>query len=310
MKPELHPGRNPLGAHAALLRNAVFAQNVQRHGQTDFAGFARDMNSKLHLGKNPLRSNPNPILGEQVALAGEDFYRMANYDRMRPFFMTVVSDADHWMFVSSNGALSAGRRNADLALFPYYTDDKIRDMAEVTGSKTILIVRRRGTDQIWEPFSERGQGIYRTRRNLYKNFRGNKLIFEEINEDLSLTFRYGWFNSNRFGFIRRAWLTHSGPGSARIELLDGLQNLMPCGTGSQFNLEYSTLLDAYKRSELIPGTGLGLFRLSAIPVDRPEPAEALRATTVWSSGLERRTTLLSSLQLDHFRQGLPLRNET
>jgi len=241
---------------------------------------------------------------------GEEFYRIANYDRLRPFFMTVVSDADHWMFVSSNGALSAGRRNADLALFPYYTDDKIRDMAEVTGSKTILIVRRRGTDQVWEPFSQRSQGIYRTRRTLYKNFRGNKLIFEEINEDLSLTFRYGWFNSNRFGFIRRAWLTNSGPGGARTELLDGLQNLMPCGTGSQFNLEYSTLLDAYKRNELIPGTGLGLFRLSAIPVDRPEPAEALRTTTVWSLGLKRRLTLLSSLQLDHFRHGLRLQNET
>jgi len=267
------------------------------------------MNSKLHLGRNPLHSNLNLILGEQVTLDGEEFYRIANYDRMRPFFMTVVSDADHWMFVSSNGALSAGRRNADLALFPYYTDDKIRDMVEVTGNKTILIVRR-GTDKIWEPFSERSQGIYRTRRNLYKNFRGNKLIFEETNEDLSLTFRYGWFNSNRFGFIRRAWLTNSGPGGARIELLDGLQNLMPCGTGSQFNLEYSTLLDAYKRNELISETGLGLFRLSAIPVDRPEPAEALRATTVWWLGLKRRITLLSSLQLDRFRHGLPLRNET
>ena len=85
---------------------------------------------------------------------------------------------------------------------------------------------------------------------------------------------------------------------------------MPCGTGSQFNLEYSTLLDAYKRSELIPETGLGLFRLSAIPVDRPEPAEALRTTTVWSLWLKRQFTLLSSVQLDRFRQGLPLRNET
>ena len=106
------------------------------------------MNSKLHLGKNrfpfsrlkrgtsaqasakrPLHFNRAPILGEQVTLDSEEFYRIANYDRMRPFFMTVVSDADHWMFVSSNGALTAGRRNADLAVFPYYTDDKIRDMA-------------------------------------------------------------------------------------------------------------------------------------------------------------------------------------
>jgi hypothetical protein len=268
------------------------------------------MKSKLHLGKNPLRFNATPVQGEQVMLEGEEFYRISNYDRMRPFFMSVVSDADHWMFVSSNGALTAGRRNADLALFPYYTDDKIRDMAEVTGSKTILIVRRRGKNQIWEPLSERSQGNYRTRRNLYKNLRGNKLVFEEINEDLSLTFRYGWFNSNRFGFIRRAWLSNAGPDAAQIELLDGVQNLMPCGAGSQFNLEYSTLLDAYKRSELISETGLGLFRLSAIPVDRPEPAEALRATTVWSLGLDRKTTLLSPLQLDRFRRGLPLAEET
>jgi hypothetical protein len=268
------------------------------------------MKSRLHLGQNPLRLNSDPIYGQPVALAGEDFYQITNHDRMRPFFMTVVSEADHWMFISSNGALSAGRRNADLALFPYYTDDKIRDMVEVTGSKTLLIVHKQGRSYLWEPFSERGQGIYRTGRNLYKNFLGNKLIFEEVNEELSLTFRYGWYNSNRFGFVRRAWVVNSGPASVRIKLLDGLQNLMPCGTGSQFNLEYSTLLDAYKRSELMVETGLGLFRLSAIPVDRPEPAEALRTTTVWSLGLKRRLTLLSSVQLDRFRQDLPLRQET
>ncbi len=268
------------------------------------------MKPKLYRGENPLQFCSDPVNGEQVTMDGEDYYQIANYDRLRPFFMTVVSDADHWMFVSSNGALTAGRRTADLALFPYYTDDKIRDMVDVTGSKTILVVQQRNRSQLWEPFSVRGQGAYRIRRNIYKNFRGNKLIFEEINEDLALTFRYGWFNSNRFGFVRRAWLKNSGRAGVRITLLDGLQNLMPCGTSSQFNLEYSTLLDAYKRSELLSETGLGLFRLSAIPVDRPEPAEALRANTVWPLGLKRQLILLSSLQLDRFRQGLPLRHET
>jgi hypothetical protein len=267
------------------------------------------MTQALYLGAAPVRSNSGNVQGHQVSLDGEEFYQIANYDRMRPFFMTIVSDSDHWMFVSSNGALSAGRRNADLALFPYYTDDKIRDMVEVTGSKTIIIVEQKGRSYLWEPFSQRGQGVYRTRRNIYKNFLGNKLIFEEFNEDLALSFRYGWFNSHRFGFIRRAWLNYSGRAATRVRLLDGLQNLMPCGTGSQFNLEYSTLLDAYKRSELDVRTGLALFRLSAIPVDRPEPAEALRATTVWSLGLARPRILLSSVQIDRFREGLPLREE-
>jgi hypothetical protein len=265
---------------------------------------------QLHLGKSPRLVNREPVQGKQVTLEGEDFYQIANYDRMRPFFMTVVSDADHWLFISSNGGLTAGRSDANLALFPYYTDDKIRDMAEVSGSKTLLRVRRHGKTYLWEPFSERGNGVYRVRRNLYKNFWGNKLVFEEINEDLSLTFRYGWFNSRQFGFVRRAWLVNSGKVSTHIEFLDGIQNLMPCGTGNQFNLEYSTLLDAYKKSELLSDTGLGLFRLSAIPVDRPEPAEALRATVAWSCGPKRRLTLLSSEQLDKFRTGQPLHAET
>jgi hypothetical protein len=267
------------------------------------------METRLHLGKNPLNVNRELVQGKQVTFEGEDFYQIANYDRMRPFFMTVVSDTDHWLFISSNGGLAAGRRDANLALFPYYTDDKIRDMAEVTGSKTLLRVQFRSKTYFWEPFSERGGGIYQAHRNLYKNFWGNKLVFEEINEDLKLTFRYGWFNSRQFGFVRRAWFVNLGNAPVRVELLDGIQNLMPCGTGSQFNLEYSTLLDAYKKSELLPDTSLGLFRLSAIPVDRPEPAEALRTTVAWSAGLKRQLTLLSSVQLDQFRAGQPLRAE-
>jgi hypothetical protein len=268
------------------------------------------MKKTLYVGKNPLQFNSVPIGGRQVDLEDESFYQITNYDRMRPFFMSIVSGADHWMFISSTGAVTAGRRNADLALFPYYTDDKIHDSAEITGSKTLIIVEKQGRRHLWEPFSERYRGIYRLQRNLYKSFWGNKLIFEESNADLGLTFRYGWFNSDRFGWVRRAWLTNSGPATARVKLLDGIQNLMPCGTGSQFQLEYSTLLDAYKKSELIAETGLGLFRLSAIPIDRPEPAEALRTTTVWSFGLGKNLKLLSSIQLNSFRQGLPLRQET
>jgi len=87
-----------------------------------------------------------------------------------------------------------------------------------------------------------------------------------------------------------------------IEILDGLQNLMPHGIVQRFQMEFSTLGDAYKLAELEPETGLGLIRLNAIPVDRAEPSEALRATTVWSYGLEPTARLLSTVQLDRFRR--------
>lgn len=264
----------------------------------------------LFIGGNPVVDSPGPVTGTWTSLDGEDYYRIANVDRLRSFFMSVVSASDLWMFISSTGALTAGRCNPDLALFPYTTDDKIHDSAEITGSKTVLIVRSKGRRQVWEPFSERQRGIYSVSRSLYKNRWGNKLVFEEINEDLGLTFRYGWFNSSRFGFIRRAWLINNNSRSTRVRLLDGLQNLMPTGVGSQFNSDKSTLLDAYKRSELQSRSGLGLFRLSSIPIDRPEPAECLRTSVAWSIGLQRRRTLLSSVQLNRFRQGLELCDES
>ncbi len=272
--------------------------------------FSPDMKQRVFASRQPLHPPQATVRGELVSLNGEDFYRIANYDRMRPFFLTLVSDADHWMFLSSTGALTAGRHDPDLALFPYYTDDKIHDSAEFTGSKTLVRVHRSGRTNLWEPFSERYRGVYRIHRNLYKNLPGNQIIFEEINDDLGLTFRYGWSNSERFGFVRKASLANDARSAVKVSLLDGLQNLLPTGVGSQFQLEKSTLIDAYKKNELLPATGLGLFTLSSIPIDRPEPAEVLRATTVWSLGLQRNATLLCARQLDRFRDGQPLQTET
>ena len=267
--------------------------------------------TQLLLGKNPTRVRPEKVEGQEILVDGEAFYRIANSHRLRPFFLSVVSSSDLWMFISSNGALTAGRRNPDLALFPYYTDDRIHDAVENTGPKTIIICEHAGRNHLWEPFSERGGGNYRIQRNLLKNFCGNKILFEEINSDLGLVFRYGWSSSEQFGWVRTATLTNTSSNKVvKVRLLDGLQNLLPCGIGSQFQLEKSTLIDAYKKNELIPDSGLGLFLLSSIPVDRPEPAESLRATTVFSLGVPRGHRLLSTRQLETFRRNLPLRTET
>ena len=72
---------------------------------------------------------------------------------MPPFFMSIVSNSDLWMFLSSNGALTAGRTNPDHALFPYYTDDRIHDSHDITGNKTIVFVRKADKICLWEPFS-------------------------------------------------------------------------------------------------------------------------------------------------------------
>lgn len=246
---------------------------------------------------------------EEVLIGQESFYKISNAELMRPFFMTIVSDSDHWMFVSSNGGISAGRKNAEYALFPYYTDDKIIESAEITGSKTILRMIINGQLVVWEPFSARSEALYKLQRNVYKNRYGNKIIFEEVNKDLSLTFSYEWNSSHLYGFVRKARLTNHATESISVEVLDGLQNVLPYGVASALQNTTSNLADAYKRSELLPDCGIGIFALSAIIVDKAEPSEALKANLVWSAGLNNPLYLLSAGQLGAFRNGKTLEQE-
>ncbi|MCP4166291.1 MAG: hypothetical protein GY759_10405 [Chloroflexi bacterium] len=250
-----------------------------------------------------------PIAEDYIHLLGEDYYRISHYDQMPPFFMSLVSSADNWLFISSTGGLTAGRANADSALFPYETVDKIATHSEQTGSKTIFRVTRNGRTQLWEPFSDRYAGVYRCERHLYKNIYGNKLIFEEINHDLELTIRTAWRTGDRFGFIRSCWLHNHGDGDSQVDLLDGLLNILPFGATNILQNTLSNLLNAYKRNELELTTGLGIFALSAALTDRSEPSESLKATVVWQLGLDDASHLLCPDQLDAFRYGYALMAE-
>ena len=140
-----------------------------------------------------------------------------------------------------------------------------------------------------EPFSERQQGLVKTTRNLYKNKLGNKIKFEEINHDLGISFST-WKTSDRFGFIREAWLENESSESISVSLIDGIQNILPWGIEPMLQMGSSNLADAYKRNELDIGSGLGVYSLSALIVDRAEPSEALKANTVWSLGFETQNT--------------------
>jgi hypothetical protein len=246
----------------------------------------------------------------RVVFDHESYYRISDCDAMRPFFMSIVSDSNHWMFIASNGGLTAGRKNAENALFPYTTDDKITDSADFTGCKTICQVHSTAGIQMWEPFSDRFADRYRITRNLYKSVLGNKIVFEEVNHDLQLTFRYQWCSGHQYGFIRNAALTNHAEHACDIRILDGIQNILPAGLNSYLQMATSNLADAYKRHELVKAVGLAIYALSAIIADKAEPSEALRANAVWSFGMQNPTHLLSSLQLAKFRKGHPVVEES
>ena len=263
----------------------------------------------IFLGKNKADFMTHEVKGAMINFENEAYYKIENSNEMRPFFMSIVSDSNHWMFISSNGGLTAGRKNSEFSLFPYYTDDKITESADITGSKAIFQVLKNGNIYLWEPFSYRQVGLYKIKQNLYKNTYGNKVVFEEINEDLGVTFRYQWSSTDTYGFVKKSTFINNSSDQIQVTFLDGLQNIIPSDVETDLQNSRSNLVDAYKKSELQIESGIGVYALSSIIVDKAEPSEALKANIVWSLGIENPTYLLSSLQLDNFRKGNELFQE-
>ena len=219
-----------------------------------------------------------------ISISGEEMVMIRNAGRLDPFLMSIVSSDDHWMYVSSTGCLTAGRKHSENALFPYVTDDLLHVNGHFTGPITVIKLKEANgkTLKDWEPFSL-WASEYQIERNLYKGAIGNSVVFEEINLCVGLVFRYQWFNSRKFGFIRRATLINNNDHSIDINLVDGLQNVMPSGIALHTQQTMSNLANAYKISEYFPDTNCALFSLNALLLDRPEPGESLRTNVVWCS---------------------------
>jgi hypothetical protein len=247
------------------------------------------------------------VAGEFVTLGGERYYAIRNVDRMPPFLVSVVSSGNHWLFVSSTGGLTAGRVSPETPLFPYVTVDKVHESGPHTGPRTLLRIETAGQVRVWEPFNREQDGAFATSRHLYKSVAGDKLQFEEVNHELELIFRYTWLSSDAFGFVRRCEIANTGRAARRLELLDGLQNILPAGTPRFTQTNSSNLVDAYKWTEVLGGSGLALYTLYAGITDRAEPCESLKANVAYCLGLDAPTIMVSSAQLDGFRRGEPLR---
>ena len=253
------------------------------------------------------------VKGQYIEIDGERFYCIENYNHMQPFFISLASDTDLWMYISSTGGLTCGRRNPEQVLFPYYTDDKITESYEQTGPKTILRVQTAQGTQLWEPFSSRQIGMYQIVRSIAKSVTGDRLIFIEKNIDLGITFSYEWAPATHLGWVRTARLSNETAAPITVEVLDGLQNVMPSGVERITQNTFSTLVDGYKRTEHV-GNGMVLFRMEAILVDRAEPSESLRCNSVYTLGIPDTGSrepqyLTSSAQLDAFRMGMNIQPE-
>ncbi len=252
--------------------------------------------------------NSYEVTGDLVNFQNEEYYKISNVQKMPAFFIGLASNCDIWMFLSSNGSLTAGRKNVDGAIFPYETDDKIH-LNTSTGPKTIVKLLDNDSTYFWEPFDKSVVKPYSIRRNLYKNIWGSAIIYEEINDTLNISFCYKWECSEKFGLIRTSFITNNSNLERNIHIIDGVQNIMPYGIPSALSEGKSCLTDAYKASELCEATNIAIYSLTSKINDVPEPVEILNANIAWSICDNEPTIMLSPSQIESFCEGLEVKKE-
>ena len=233
-----------------------------------------------------------------VLLDGVEHYRIDDVDHLEPFLTTVVSGVDLWMFVSSVGSLTAGRVDADHAVFPYLPDDTIHRGAGSVGPVTVLARTVGGQREIWRPFHDEHRP--NCRRSLARSTLGDRLVFEEFNASWKLRVRATWAPSPRFGWIRTVDLCDEGSGVS-VEILDGLLDVMPPGIDPTLEQGSSNLVNAFKRSELVDQpTRPAIFTLESLITDRAEPGESLTSAVACSWGLTNAVVDLDGRAVRHF----------
>lgn len=223
--------------------------------------------------------SPEKSNGSVININGDLWYKIENYNSMPDFFMTITSSSDVWNFIWSSGALTAGRKDSSYAIFPYYTCDKVNDLKNTAGPFTAIKVKAENDTYYWEPFAT--EPAFKVKRNLYKNSAGSHIIFEEINEELNLTFKQEWTSSSKYGLVRIAKITNNAKSQQEIQILDGCRSIMPACSTVDLQNNSSVLLDAYKKTDLDSESRLALFSLSSVLTDKAEPSEALWANTCW-----------------------------
>ncbi len=211
------------------------------------------------------------------------------YDKMPPFFMSLVSRDNLWTYVSSHGSLSAGRGSEDQVIFPYVTVDKIHDSYGITGPRTLI---RLEDDTLWEPFSPNAESHLYSKRILSKTELSNRIEFSEQINDGSLSFTYSWEPAGRYGLARRVRIKNNGSDLRKLRVIDGVANIMPPKIDSRLQATRSTLADAYKQSEILPDSRMAVYSTASGITDRPFPMENLYCNCAWSYGLpEAKVTL-------------------
>lgn len=209
------------------------------------------------------------------SFAGGDCFVVEQYNDRAPFASFLpgiagVAGRPTWVFYVNRGqaVASFGVRNKDGAFLEFHPADKAYQLTASRGFRTFLKITDAAGTTTHEPFA-RGAGDA-VRQRLYVT--PHELGVEEDHPQLGLAVRADLFTlpeAPLAGLVRRVRIDNRSSRAIRVEVVDGLPQVLPYGL-NQWGVKFmSRTLEAYVRVEGV-AEDLPFYRLKVWPTDTPQ----------------------------------------
>jgi hypothetical protein len=215
-----------------------------------------------------------PVSQSRYAFEADRFV-IDQYNDLIPFASFLpgiagVSGRPAWAFYVNRGqaVASFGVRNKDGAFLEFFPADKAYQLTPSRGFRTFLKITEGGQIQTHEPF-QRGAGPEVKQRLYIADY---EVGAEEIHPQLGLNIRADMFTlpeATVAGLVRRVEITNTSAQTRKIDIVDGLPQVLPYGMNQWILKFMSRTSEAFMRVEGVQ-QNLPFYRLKVWPTDTPQ----------------------------------------
>ena len=199
-------------------------------------------------------------------------YRIRDFQQKPPFSsflpgLAGLTGIPMWVFYNNRGQgiCSFGINSKDQPILEFQPANKAYRETHQMGFRTFIRFEREGTRGQFEPFaSNPPEGVTREMR-----VGMNDLVVEEEDPTRGLSTSVAYFTLPGMPFaalVRRLVLTNTNTSTVRLEVLDGLPNLVPFGVDDGLLKHMGRTLEAWYHAETTE-RGFAFYRLPASPAD-------------------------------------------
>ena len=208
----------------------------------------------------------------------EGEFVIENYNFSKPFANFFPGIAGKygipmWVFYVNRGQAIAsfGTRGKGHAILEFFPANKSWQLTSSNGFRTFIKTSVNKKDVFYEPFHN-GLASLGFKLNNSMRISSYGLTIEETNQTLGIKIRVEYFNipnDNYAGLARIVTVKNLSRTKKKLELLDGLPQIVPYGTSNLFLKHLGRTIEAWMHVNNLD-KGVPFFKLDVDPVDRPE----------------------------------------